>query len=74
MHSAEPHHHHLHHQIGNGAQQGQELRHMDRCLLEGSVSESGLLRAPCPEKRVGSTPEMLHPGPKRVNFMVTLLL
>lgn len=74
MHSAEHHHHHPHHQTGNGAQQGQELQHMDRCLVEGSVCQSCLLRAPCPEKRAGPTPEMPHPGPNRVNFMITLLL
>lgn len=41
MHSAELYHHLPHPQIGDGAPQGQELQHMDRCLVEGTVS-SGL--------------------------------
>lgn len=57
MHGAEPHHHHPHHQIGNGAQQGLELQHM-----EGKVSESCLLRAPCPGKRVGPPQKCLILG------------
>lgn len=61
MHSAEPHHHHPHHQIGNGAQQGQELQHTDRCLVE-AVSQSCLLRAPSPEKKVGSNQKCLILG------------
>lgn len=46
MHGAE-----LEQQGSNGAEQRQELQHLERCLVEATISCSCLPRTPCPAKK-----------------------
>lgn len=59
MHRAEP------EQLdSNGAQQGQELQHLERCLVEATSSHSCFPRTLCLEKRVGISQKCLILDPR----------